>query len=413
MKLAMVAARFSDEEANRLRRAMATFRNLGTIHAFETMMVERMVARGYTRDFAQRCFEQIKGFGSYGFPESHAASFAKLVYISSYIKCRHPAAFACALLNAQPMGFYAPAQIVRDAQEHGVEVRAVDVNSSHHDNTLERGASGTLALRLGLRQVDGFQQEWSKRLSSARGDGFASVEDLARRARLPTRAVKLLAEADALRSMGLDRRAALWQAHRLPDDDALPLFAAADARELGLEAEVELPGMARSEHIVADYQTVRLSLKGHPMGELRDHFRARKVLSCAETARLKDGTFARTAGVVLVRQRPGNGKAIFITLEDETGITNVVLWERTFERFRREVMGARLLVAEGKVQKSPEGVVHLLAQRLFDHTADLLLLSRVHKSHLVVSRADAFTHPQHPRGHPRDVKVLPKSRDFH
>ncbi|MFG1381301.1 error-prone DNA polymerase [Xanthobacter versatilis] len=413
MKLAMVAARFSDAEANRLRRAMATFRNLGTIHEFEALMVERMVARGYERAFAQRCFEQIKGFGSYGFPESHAASFAKLVYISSYIKCRHPAVFACALLNAQPMGFYAPAQIVRDAREHSVEVRAIDINHSHHDNTLERRADGALALRLGFRQVDGFHEAWGERLVAARGTGFSSVEVLARRARLPTRAVKLLADADGFRSLGLDRRAALWHARRLPDDDALPLFAAADARELGQEEEVRLPDMARSEHIVADYQTVRLSLKGHPMGELRDHFRAARILSCAETTALKDGAFARTAGVVLVRQRPGNGKAIFITLEDETGITNVVLWARTLERFRRAVMGARLLLVEGRVQKSPEGVVHLMAESLIDRTADLALLSRVRKPQMELSRADEFAHPQHPRRHPRDVRVLPKSRDFH
>lgn len=413
MKLAMVAARFSDKEANRLRRAMATFRNLGTIHEFEAMMVERMVARGYKRDFAARCFEQIKGFGSYGFPESHAASFAKLVYISSYIKCRHPAAFACALLNAQPMGFYAPAQIVRDAREHGVEVRPVDINFSHQDNTLERRDDGALALRLGFRQVDGFHAEWGARLAAARASPFASIEDLTRRARLPTRAVKLLADADAFRSMGLDRRAALWHARRLPDDDALPLFAAADARELGVEEEVSLPRMARSEHIVADYQTVRLSLKGHPMGELRDHFRKEPILTCAETSALKDGAFARNAGVVLVRQRPGNGKAIFITIEDETGITNIVLWERTLERFRREVMGARLLLVEGRIQRSPEGVIHLMAQRLTDRTADLALLSTVRQPRMEVARADEFAHPQHPRKHPRDVRVLPKSRDFH
>ncbi|MEP9352205.1 error-prone DNA polymerase [Xanthobacter sp. KR7-65] len=413
MKLAMVAARFTDREANRLRRAMATFRNLGTIHEFESLMVERMVARGYARDFAQRCFEQIKGFGSYGFPESHAASFAKLVYISSFIKCRHPAVFACALLNAQPMGFYAPAQIVRDAREHGVEARPVDINFSHYDNTLERNAGGALALRLGFRQVDGFHEEWGAHLAAARGAGFTGVEELARRARLPTRAVRLLADADAFRSIGLDRRAALWHARRLPDDDALPLFAAADARELGVEEEVALPRMARAEHIVADYQTVRLSLKGHPMGELRDHFRKERILTCAATSALRDGAFARTAGVVLVRQRPGNGKAIFITIEDETGITNIVLWERTLEHFRREVMGARLLLVEGRVQKSREGVVHLMAQRLFDRTGDLDLLSRVRRPQMDVARADEFAHPQHPRKHPRDVRVLPKSRDFH
>ncbi|WP_332699417.1 error-prone DNA polymerase, partial [Bosea sp. (in: a-proteobacteria)] len=235
MRLAMVAAKFSDIEANGLRKAMATFRNAGTIGNYEAMMVERMVARGYERDFAQRCFEQIKGFGSYGFPESHAASFAKLVYVSSWLKCHHPAIFAAALLNSQPMGFYAPAQIVREAQENGgVEPRPIDVNSSFWDNVLEAAAPGwksPWALRLGLRQLDGFKEDWAERLVAARGEGYRDVESLARRARLPARAMRLLADADAFRSLGLDRREALWAVRRLPDDEALPLFEAAQARE--------------------------------------------------------------------------------------------------------------------------------------------------------------------------------------
>ncbi len=416
MKLAMVAAQFTDVEANQLRRAMATFRHVGTIGNFETMMVERMVARGYERDFAQRCFEQIKGFGSYGFPESHAASFAKLVYISSWIKCHQPAVFACALLNSQPMGFYAPAQIVRDAQEHGVEVRPVDVNHSDYDCTLEAGGDGRLALRLGFRQVDGIGEDAGTTLAGRRGDRYRSVEDLARRTRLPARTLRRLADADAMRSLGLDRREALWAVRRLPDDAPLPLFAAADARELGDEPDVRLPAMAPGEHVAADYQTVRLSLKAHPMEILRPIFRAERILSCLELAARPHGSRARCAGIVLVRQRPGKGNAIFITIEDETGIVNVVLWARLFETFRRDVMASRLMLVEGEVQKSPEGVVHLMARRVEDRTATLKRLSDIHETRTEFAHADEFLHPQHPRGpssHPRNVRILPRSRDFH
>ncbi|MBN9439335.1 error-prone DNA polymerase [Bosea sp. (in: a-proteobacteria)] len=418
MQLAMTAAKFTDPEANGLRRAMATFRNLGTIGQYEALMVGRMVERGYEPAFAQRCFEQIKGFGSYGFPESHAASFAKLVYVSSWLKCHYPAIFAAALLNSQPMGFYAPAQIVREAQENGgVEPRPIDVNSSAWDNLLEPAAPGwksPWALRLGLRQLDGFKEEWAERLIAARGEGYRDVEGLARRARLPARAMRLLADADAFRSLGLDRREALWAVRRLPDDEALPLFEVAKARELGEEPAAALPVMPLAEHVVADYQTVRLSLKGHPMGLLRPRFAGAGVVTCAAIAAGRDGAWASVAGVVLVRQRPGKGNAIFITLEDETGIANIVLWARDFARFRREVMAARLLLVEGRVQKSQEGVVHLMARRVFDRSADLLGLSDTHRAEIALSRADEFLHPQHQRaGHPRNVRILPKSRDFH
>ncbi|MES2496673.1 MAG: error-prone DNA polymerase [Pseudomonadota bacterium] len=418
MRLAIVAAEFSDADANRLRRAMATFRNVGTMPKFERKMVEGMVRRGYPRDFAERCFEQIKGFGSYGFPESHAQSFALLVYASSYIKCRYPAVFACALLNSQPMGFYAPAQIVRDAREHGVKVRGIDVNRSGWDNSLE-GAADALALRIGLRQVDGFREAWAAAIGAARGQGpFASIEDVARRAALPRRALRLLADADAFRSIGLDRRAALWEARRTPDGE-LPLFAAAKARELGEEPDAMLPAMPLSEHVAADYQVTRLSLKGHPMQFLRETFRREGVLSCREIGEGKNGRRAKVAGVVLVRQRPGEGKAIFVTLEDETGIANVLLWERTFEVQRRQVMAARLMVVEGEIQKSPEGVVHLMGAIVHDRTAELDRLSEDHRAEIELARADVFEHPQAPRNHvprgshPRDVRILPKSRDFH
>ena len=416
MKIAMVAARFSPEEANGLRRAMATFRHVGTIHQFEEKMVAGMVRRGYDPEFARRCFDQIKGFGEYGFPESHAASFAKLVYVSSWLKCHHPAVFACALLNSQPMGFYAPAQIVRDAREHDVEVRPVDVNASDWDNTLEKREDGTLALRLGFRNIDGFREEdWAGPIVRHRGEGYGSLEELWRRASLPLAALKKLAAADAFRSVGLDRREALWAVRRLPHDDPLPLFAAAQARELGADADASLPKMPLAEHVVADYQTTRMSLKAHPISFLRDRFRAERILSCAETDAARDAAFVKVAGVVLVRQRPGKGNAIFMTIEDETGICNVLLWARDFRRFRREVMSARLALVEGRVQRSAEGVVHVIASRVHDRTAELGRLSQAHEAKLELARADEMLKPVYQRagGHPRDVRILPKSRDFH
>nr|WP_312164318.1 error-prone DNA polymerase [Brevundimonas diminuta] len=423
MKVAMVAARFTDAEANGLRKAMGTFRGDGTLHTYEDRMVGRMIARGYDPAFAQRCFEQIKGFGSYGFPESHAASFARLVYVSSWIKHRHPAAFACALLNSQPMGFYAPAQIVREAQEvGGVEVRPIDVSHSDWDNILE-GPAIAPALRLGLRQIDGFKEDWAKALLTARAEApFADVETLARRAELPAAAMRKLADADAFRSLGQDRREALWAVRRLPDDDPLPLFAAAEARErgareLGTEPDSHLPLMPLGEHVAADYQTARLSLKAHPMAILRPVFAADRVLTCAETEAKRGGSLVQVAGVVLVRQRPGKGNAVFVTLEDETGITNIVLWARMLDQYRREIMGTRLMQIEGLVEKSPEGVVHVVARRVIDRSAELSRLSENHETNVQLARADIIAHPQPPRHpphrHPRDVRILPGSRDFH
>ncbi len=420
MKLAITAAGFTSTEANQLRRAMATFRNVGTIHHFRDKMVNGMTKRGYEHDFAQRCFKQIEGFGSYGFPESHALSFARLVYVSAWIKCHHPAVFACALLNAQPMGFYAPAQIVRDAREHGVTVHDVDVNMSGWDNALEpllrsrnvargEGEGRALALRLGLRQVDGFREDWAAGLVQARAEGglFISMEDVARRAALPARALRLLADADACRSLGQDRRAALWEARRTPSDE-LPLFAAARshdpaARELGEEPDAKLPAMPLSEHVATDYQVTRLSLKGHPMQFLRPVFAAEGVRTCAQVSAAKNGARVQVAGVVLVRQRPGKGNAIFITIEDETGITNILLWARLFEMQRRPVMASRLMLVEGEVQRSKEGVVHLMATRVHDRTAELDHLSESQSGR---PRARASSHP-------RNVRILPGSRDFH
>jgi error-prone DNA polymerase len=473
MRIAIEAAKFTPEEANGLRRAMATFRNVGTIGKFEAKMVNNMIARGYAPQFAKSCFDQIKGFGSYGFPESHAASFAQLVYVSSWLKHFHPDAFCCGLLNSQPMGFYAPAQIVGDARKNGVEVREIDVSSSFAQNTLEERSGEYHAVRLGFRQIDGFRwndpdeiklkqlkssfrgvagatnpesrdsgltlrvprndgggapDDWAERIVAARQRRhFTSLEDFARDTGLPKRALILLADADAFRSIGLDRRAALWAVRRLPDDVPLPLFETAFAREQPDERAKPLPSMPLSEHVVADYQTIRLSLKGHPMEFLRPKFTRERVIVCASVSDAKDRQYVRCAGVVLVRQRPGSAKGVvFMTLEDETGIANVVVWPKVMERFRKEVMGSRLVLVEGYIQSSPEKVVHLVAERLFDRSLDLVDLANdaLGRKHAVpVGPAlieplndDRREHPDNPAQkirHPRNVRILPSSRDFH
>ena len=416
MKIALDAARFSPAEANQLRKAMATFRSRGTIDLLQNKMVGRMVERGYDRDFAERCFHQIRGFGEYGFPESHAASFAHLVYVSSWIRWRYPAAFAAALLNSQPMGFYAPAQIVRDAREHGVVVREVDVNYSDWDCTLE--AEG--AMRLGLRQVDGLRKDEAERLVAARGRSpFRDVEDLRQRARIGVATIQRLAAADAFRSMGLDRRQALWDARALKQAPDLPLFIAAEAHDEGAEAVVaRLPEMPLSEHVVNDYQTVRLSLKAHPMAFLRDHYAARGFITADRLRAVRNGRKVSLAGLVLIRQRPGSAKGVcFITLEDESGIANLVVWPDRFEAQRSIVMGARLMVVHGVVQKD-EAVIHVVASRLEDGTHMLRHLSE-DALPPITSRGDgggamapSLARPN-TMVHPRNVTCLPKSRDFH
>src|SRR4051812_4873094 len=409
MKIALDAAKFSSAEANQLRKAMATFRSKGNISELEDMMVGRMISRGYDREFAQRCFDQIKGFGEYGFPESHAASFAHLVYVSSWLKWKYPAAFACALLNSQPMGFYAPAQIVRDAREHGVEVRAVDVNASDWDCTLEDGA-----LRLGLRQVEGLRREAAERLVSARP--YESVETLRSWGRVPVHAIQRLAAADAFRSMGLDRRAALWDSRALRQAPDLPLFTYAEARDEGVESDpAQLPIMPLSEHVVNDYQTIRLSLKAHPMGFLREHYAAQKFITADRLKTIREGKRLSLAGLVLIRQRPGSAKGVvFITIEDETGIANLVVWPDVFEKQRKIVMGARLMAVHGIVQCDEDSdVIHVIARRVEDHSHMLRHLS---DENLPSTRnpGDAAGSWRQPAArHPRDVEIIPKSRDFH
>jgi error-prone DNA polymerase len=470
MRIAIEAAEFTSEEANGLRRAMATFRNLGTIGKFEAKMVGNMIRRGYDPEFANNCFNQIKGFGSYGFPESHAASFAQLVYISSWLKHYHPDAFCCGLLNSQPMGFYAPAQIVGDARKNRVEVREIDVSHSFAQNTLEESSGEYCAVRLGFRQIDGFkwadpdeeslkasqlsfrgvapatnpesrdsgftlcvprndgELDWADRIVAARTRRpFTSLEEFARDTALPKRALILLADADAFRSIGLDRRAALWAVRRLPDDVPLPLFEIAVAREQTDENAKPLPDMPLPEQVVADYQTIRLSLKGHPMEFLRAMFSQERVVACESIAHRNDRNHVRCAGVVLVRQRPGSAKGVvFMTLEDETGIANIVVWPAVMEKYRKEVMGARLILVEGYIQSSPEHVTHLVAQRMFDRSHDLIGLANdaLSRKHPVPAgpalieplNDDRRDHPDAPAQkirHPRNVRILPPSRDFH
>jgi len=429
MKIALDAARFTSLEANRLRKAMATFRSRGMVDELQDMMVERMVARGYERDFAERCFNQIRGFGEYGFPESHAASFAQLVYVSSWLKCHFPAAFACALLNSQPMGFYAPAQIVRDAAEHGVRVLPVDVNHSGWDCTLE-----SEALRLGLRQVDGLPEHVAAALASARAEGgaFRDVADLRARAGLSPAHIERLASADAFTSLGLTRRQTLWDARSLSPAPDLPLFRAAAVREEGAErAAMRLPAMPLSEEVVADYQTTRLSLKAHPLAFLRADLAERGFVRASELRERKFRSMVKVAGVVLIRQRPGSAKGVtFITLEDETGVVNLVVWPDLKEKLRKVVMGARLIEVRGRVEYDDE-VIHVIAAHLEDATHRLHALSDDLLS-APLARADEVNRPVQGRkapeprdiidelsvrpnvaGHPRDHRILPKSRDFH
>jgi error-prone DNA polymerase len=409
MSIAMVAALFTPDEANQLRRAMATFRHVGSIGTLEKRFIEGMTQNGYDRDFAERCFHQIEGFGDYGFPESHAASFALLVYASAWLKCFYPAVFACAILNSQPMGFYAPAQLVRDAKEHGVEVRPVDIAASNWEHTLEPDRNGGFALRLGFRQVKGFSENEAQELIAARDAGNAATMRLLwqSNSKLKRVAFEKLADGDGWNGIGLKRRDALWAASGL-GEKPLPLFAAATRPDTSTEPAVTLPAMSLGEEVTADYNHLRLSLKAHPLSLLRPRLKREHVLRNRDLASLKDGARAKLAGIVLVRQQPGTAKGvIFMTLEDETGIANIVLWPDIFARFRREAVGSRVLGIEGKVQRDQSGyVIHVIADRLVD------------LSH----RLAALDQPLIPRDLPepdardrwrRRRDAFPPSRDFH
>jgi error-prone DNA polymerase len=462
MKIAIEAGGFKPAEADQLRRAMATFRRNGTIHNYRAKMVEGMVSRGYEREFAERCFSQIEGFGDYGFPESHAASFALLVYASAWFKAYYPDIFCAAILNSQPMGFYAPAQLVRDAREHGVEVRPPDVNESDWDCLLEEASfdpgkiarkhesmrgviRSCTAVRLGLRQVKGLHKEDFDQLNNVRGAGFVSVRDVWLRCGFSVETMEQLARADAFRSLGLDRRAALWEVRALDRaGSTMPLLdGAGDLSET--EPKTILPAMPSGQHVIEDYRSLGMSLKAHPVAFLRDGLAAAGVGPNADLGSAANGERFSVAGLVLVRQRPGTAKGvIFMTLEDETGIANVVVWKKTFERFRPIVLGARLVKVTGKVQKvagkepKDAAVIHVVAHHIEDMSWRLAELSEayaevdfrsptdevkrpVEKDHRVLSKLRAAQRQTVARRHPRDQtdmvaaieKVMPGGRNFH
>jgi len=426
MQIAVVAAGFTPEEADRLRRSLATFKRMGTIATFRDRFISGMLERNYDLPFAEQCFAQIEGFGEYGFPESHAASFALLVYASAWLKRHHPAAFACALLNAQPMGFYAPAQIVRDLREHGHEIRPVSVNHSEWDNTLEKRADGTLALRLGFRQIKGLREEDAGWIVAARGNGYPDVESLWRRAGVPPRALEQLAEADAFAGMRLNRRDALWAVKAIRAPKPLPLFGGES--EGIVEPFADLPQMTLGEQVIDDYLSIRLSLRAHPMEIVRPHLPGLTAACDLDSSPLR----VTVCGLVITRQRPGTASGvIFITLEDETGICNVVVWPKVYEAYRRIVIGGRLLKITGRLQRQ-EGIIHLIAESVEDYSPALNLLGDLGAEAIdpTEGRGDETRRPvplrelpgKHPlrakttggRIHPRDqARILFPSRDFH
>ena len=420
MQIAVVAAGFTPEEADRLRRSLATFRRMGTISTFRDRFINGMLERGYDLAFAEGCFSQIEGFGEYGFPESHAAAFAMLAYISAWLKCHHPAIFACALLNSQPMGFYAPAQIVRDVREHDVETRPICVNHSTWDNTLERRSDGGLALRLGFRQIKGFREEDANWIVAARGNGYPEPEALWLRAGLAPAVLERLAEADAFTDMGLTRRDALWQVKAIQGQIPLPLFNDPIEGEGIREPAVTLPAMHLGEEVVEDYIAMRLTLRAHPMELLRPG-----LPGLTPHAKLPSAPLGRVTvcGLVITRQRPGTASGvIFLTLEDETGVSNIVVWPKMYERYRRAVMGGRLLCVKGYLQR--EGiVVHLIAQEIEDMSHRLSNLGHPMDDAIGVTQAQTDDAPRPARpaiqrtaraNHPRDqAKKLFPSRDFH
>jgi error-prone DNA polymerase len=434
MQIAVVGAGFTTAKADRLRRAMATWRRNGRIHELREGFINGMLANKYTRDFAERCFSQIEGFGDYGFPESHAASFALLVYVSCWLKCHYPDVFACALLNSQPMGFYAPAQILRDAEEHGVEIRAVDINRSDLENILEPGRRAAehvwprhaemtgdirseMAIRLGLSTIKGLKEDYINIIVARRGDGYRSVRDLWLRTGLAPAVLEKLAEADAFaESLGLSRRDALWAIKGLMGTDGaetLSLFAAAGLPAPRRDEQTDLPAMAPGEAVIEDYKALSLSLKGHPVQFLRQNLARRGIIAAAELVKTPAGTIIEVAGLVLVRQRPGTASGIiFMTLEDETGIANIVVWNRVFDKNRLTVLGSRLLAVRGEVQREGQ-VVHIIARSFTDFTPDLMALARGEDS---VS-PDGNTRPTRRR---RTVELdhearaaLPSGRNFH
>ena len=411
MKVAIVGAGFTPVEADQLRRAMATFKLTGGVSHFYDKLVGGMVERAYPKDFAERTFKQIEGFGSYGFPESHAASFAKIAYASCWMKHHHPDVFCAALLNAQPMGFYAPAQVVRDARDHGVEVRPVSINESHWDCTLEPGRGPYRAVRLGFRQVRGLANVHGAAIAAARGPAaYESVEEVWRRAGVPRAAIERLAEADAFLCLSENRRQGLWKVKGL-GEAPLPLFAAADAREAqfspeGLEPDVALKPMSEGREVVEDYRALQLSLRGHPVSFLRSDLDAMKIMRCADLPSIRDGRNVEVAGVILVRQRPGSAKGVlFITIEDETGVSQGILWPDRFEIYRRQVMSSSMIAMRGRLQKEGE-VIHIICDRITNHDDMLRSIARADFT-VAPGRGDGASHGGGPD--PRDPGI-PRGR---
>ncbi len=406
MRLSIDTAGFSDSEADGLRRSMATFRADGRLWTYKDKFIEGMSRRGYQRDFAERSFKQIEGFGSYGFPESHAISFAILVYVSAWVKYHHPEVFCASLLNSQPMGFYQPAQLVRDAREHGVEVRAPDIAASDWDCTLEPPddpRTPRRALRLGLRQVKGLKLVEIETFMTVRAAGLSTLEDYVLRSGLSRRALELLAEADAFRPLGVSRREALWAVKGMADEVGAETTAPLVARQSVREAQVHLPFMTLPKEVAEDYRTTSLSLKKHPVSFYRDDLAVLRAVRCETLKDLRNNARVAVGGLVLVRQRPGTAQGVvFLTLEDETGIANIVCWKDIFTANRRVVMGSAFLVVHGRVQAA-EGVIHVVAERFTDLSARLGEM-RDHEDGPAAAPA-----PPHARLDNR----LVRSRDFH
>ncbi len=418
MKIAITAAGFTPSEADELRRSMATFKAQGMVKRFEEKLISGMTQRGYERTYAQRVFKQLEGFGSYGFPESHAASFALLVYVSSWLKCFYPDVFACALLNSMPMGFYQPAQIVIDARKHDVEVRPVDINLSDWDNKLEEKSGKYCAMRLGFRQVKGIRQEDMQLLITHRTKQYTSIVAL-RDVGISQAVLEKLADADAFNSIGLDRRQALWEIST-GNDQPIGLFAGQKMNDAE-EENVNLPVMRTSEHVVHDYASMSLSLKAHPVHFVREKLEQLHILSTASLSSCKDKDLVKVAGLVLVRQRPGTASGIcFITIEDETGCANLVVFENLFNKFRKEILQSRLLMVEGKLQIEGE-VIHVIVQKCYDLTKLMRSLTAIEKEKLpllTLARGDETSIPAHAQvkktfpGEKADQDIFHKGRNF-
>lgn len=413
MRIAIVAAGFTPTEADELRRSMATFKMHGMVTKFEDKLVGGMTAKGYSEEFARRVFKQLEGFGSYGFPESHAVSFALLVYVSCWLKCYYPDVFACAILNSMPMGFYQPAQLVIDARKHGVQVREIDINYSQWNNILEEKAGKYHALRLGFRQVSGIREDDMQALVAGRGNGYRQIHSLLD-AGVSLAALEKLADADAFRSIGLDRRQALWEVSALKDRP-IALFEG-QASESSLEAQISLPFMSTGEHVVQDYLSTSLSLKAHPVGLVREKLKLFHIKSSEEINHIENGKLVKVAGLVTVRQRPGTaGGVCFMTIEDEFGFFNLIIFEKLFETYRKQILHSRLFMAEGRLQREGQ-VVNVIVSKCFDFTGllkDLTAKPDDNLPILTLARGDEKTAPYPATNKRSQVRTKEPDEVFH